>query len=76
MWYRMTKVKDKWRIEKAKKQLRNTRGQFVRKEDYGEQRTIGYCVSTSPIRKGELSKNCIEYFKRMMRLRRLNRKSE
>ena len=70
----MTNAKDKWRVEKAKKQLRSDRGQFIRKEDYGEQRTIGYCVSASPIRKNGLSKNCIEYFKRMMRLRRLNRK--
>jgi len=66
-------VKDEWRSEKAKAQYRNTKGEFIRKEDYGKERTLGYSVSTHPKRKGEPSKNCIEFFNRMIRLRRQNK---
>jgi len=66
--------KDNWRSEKAKAQKRNTNGEFIKEEDYGKERTSGYSVSTRPKRKAEPSKNCIDFFKRMVRLRRQNKK--
>ena len=68
---RMTKYN--WRREKAQAQKRNTGGKFIKEDDWGGERTLGYSISTSPKRKGEPSQNCINFFERMIKLRRLNR---
>jgi len=69
----VVKMTKHWRSEKAHTQKRSTEGEFIKENDYGKQKTLGYCISTSPKRKGEPSQNCINFFERMIKLRRLNR---